>query len=440
MRNALLGLHGTDIDLSGTATPQRVTEVLLGHTDYRVIPRAVSLGTVEIHIASHDGVKICEYTAFRSESYRGGVHRPSRVAFTRDIASDAVRRDLTVNALYADCADGEIVDCVDGLSDLRGKLLRAAMPDPNDTFANDGLRILRLIRFASELDFDIEEKTLGAAVGNIGLLADISGERIRDEFLKILLADAAYPELDLSPRRSAGKGLNLLIMTGAMRYCFPELLKGAGAAQRSDFHAYDVLRHNIEVCLACPPDITLRLAGLAHDVGKPYSMERYGMNRCHADISEEIAVRRLGRSGLKMDNATVDNVARLIRYHMLDKTEEISLIKLKRHMSEWGEVFTRQLMTLKEADTVGGGLGGHWRGRDRWNACLETMIADGSINGLGCLAVNGDDVMAVTGLRGAAVGKALNEMFEYVLAYPERNTREYLLGRLEEMKNRTETK
>lgn len=188
VRNSILfgGKDDTDIDICGQLTPEEINEELKGIAETRdVNPR---IGTVLILYEGNS----YEYTTFRFDSYPiGGQHCPSEVTFVKDLAVDVKRRDFTVNAIYAEILSGEVVDIVGGISDIKNKLIRTVR-SPMETFSEDGLRLLRLVRFACELGFDIEQSTWVGAKNSRNQLLDISGERKREELNKILNSDFKY--------------------------------------------------------------------------------------------------------------------------------------------------------------------------------------------------------------------------------------------------------
>ena len=188
VRNALLGLPVSDTDVTSALRPDEMT-CLAREAGWKVVPKGAAFGMVEVHI----GDRTYEHTTFRRDKYaEGGAHRPTAVTFSDTPDEDAFRRDFTVNALYADVLAGTVADPTGGVCDLGARLIRATSPDPELILRDDGLRIMRLCRFAAELGFDIEEKTFAAAKKCAPLLADISAERVRDELVKILMADTKF--------------------------------------------------------------------------------------------------------------------------------------------------------------------------------------------------------------------------------------------------------
>ena len=193
VRNELLNLSHTDIDICSKLTPNEIIEFCKS-MGYKYVPKGIAFGMVEIHFTYESETLCLEHTTFRSDKYADdGSHRPQSVTFSDSVEQDAFRRDFTVNALYKNLLTDEIIDPTGGLSDLENRVIRATSKDPNDIMKDDGLRVMRMVRFAAELCFDVEESTMQAAIAHVNGLKDISSERIRDELNKILLSDAKYP-------------------------------------------------------------------------------------------------------------------------------------------------------------------------------------------------------------------------------------------------------
>ena len=216
VRNPLMGLPLSDVDVCGPARPERVVALCEG-TDVRAVLRAAHFGTVELHVTDADGARhMAEYTTFREDSYRCG-HRPDAVRFTTDISVDALRRDFSVNALYRrlhDGALGPVIDPTGGRRHLEQGVLHTVTPDPDRVLRDDGLRILRAARFQAELDLAPTPALLDSLTRHASLLKDIACERLRDEWQKILLADLRYPMLKRRAPATAS-GLKTLWDCGA---------------------------------------------------------------------------------------------------------------------------------------------------------------------------------------------------------------------------------
>jgi tRNA nucleotidyltransferase/poly(A) polymerase len=312
VRNSLLGFLDTDIDVAAEYTPDEVTAALK-NSDFSAVTVNRRLGTMRIFDRSDKGFYL-EYTTFRSDSYPvgSGAHIPASVEFTRSIETDARRRDFTVNSLYQSVLSGGIVDVTGGLADLKNRVLRTCRA-PREVFSEDGLRLMRLVRFSAELGFEIEKDTFAAAKELSYLLDDISVERVRDELLKIVVADTKYP---CSPNDAHIKGLRLLDELGLLIKIFPELYDGKGFLQDARYHVYDVFEHNLQTYAAAPPEI--RLAALLHDVGKPASQTKLGNMYGHSNEGMRIVSERLGAKGLKFPKTEIDRIIKLIAGHMYD--------------------------------------------------------------------------------------------------------------------------
>ena len=221
VRNPLMGLPLSDIDVCGPARPEAVCAFCEG-TPIRAHLRAAHFGTVELHITDENGKhQMAEYTTWREDSYRCG-HRPDSVKFTNDISVDSVRRDFSVNALYRRVREDHLEDVIDptgGLAHLEQGVLHTVTPDPDRVLGDDGLRILRAARFQAELDLEPTPALMESLARNAHLLRDIACERLRDEWQKVLMADLRYPMLK---RRfpATYSGLDTIHRIGAWAYLF----------------------------------------------------------------------------------------------------------------------------------------------------------------------------------------------------------------------------
>lgn len=221
VRNPLLQLPASDLDVCGPARVEQVIDIFKD-SDVTIVPRAVEFGTLEIHFTYENTKYMAEYTTFRCDSYRNG-HRPDTVHFTSDIKVDARRRDFRVNALYQNAMTGEIVDPTGGIFDLVARRLCTVTDDPAIIIRDDGLRIMRMVRFAAQLGFEIDHNLFYCAKNYVALLADIACERLRDEIEKIFLADCRYPQLKLRGTDSFFRALTHLEDLGAIPYLFGDL-------------------------------------------------------------------------------------------------------------------------------------------------------------------------------------------------------------------------
>ncbi len=416
VRNVLLGLPPSDIDIASALLPDEVV-ALCRERGMRVIEKAKEMGTVELHAY---GLSV-EHTTFRADTYaQGGHHRPDSVRLGGTLESDAFRRDFTVNALYADLATGAVADPTGGLLDLDRRLIRTTSRDPDDILRSDAVRVLRLVRFACELGFMIDDDTFAAAGRNAGGLSDIAEERKRAELEKILLSDARYGEPG-----AVLKALRLLEQLGAWEYVIPELLEGRGVQQLRSLHRYTVLEHAFHACQAAPAELDLRLAGLLHDVGKPEMLKNTGRFLGHDRRGADMARAILQR--LRFSNAVTEHVTALVQWHMYDVQGTAKEMTLKRRFAEWGRAFCRDMIAMRETDIRGCGSDDGYVAV-KWRALYERMQAEQVPFSVAELAIDGADVMRALGVGPSpAVGAKLDALWRHCVLKPADNTKEKLM-------------
>lgn len=411
VRDSLMGKSPSDWDI---CTSARAEEMMALFEDKRVIPTGIQHGTLTI--LAEDGAY--EVTTFRIDGEYLDHRHPKSVAFTRELAEDLSRRDFTINAMAWHPERG-LIDLFGGVEDLRDRLVRA-VGDPVQRFNEDGLRMLRMVRFATVLDFDYDPATYDAVRKQGHLLQYISKERIQVELNKILLA--AHP----------ARGLEDLYTLGMYPYIIPLMCHTVGFAQRGGHHFLDVFEHSLLAVGVIAPELVLRLTMLLHDIGKPFvwdSSESLSYDRFddHAAVSAKLAGKIL--RDLKYDNATRKDVVELIAHH-----NDILLpdpVNVRRALARLGEVQTRRLVQVKVADLIAHDLAGE---REKIltlfaeiSDVIDEVVARGDCTSVKALAIGGQDMMAL-GLSGRAIGQMLNAALELVLEKPEMNTRETLLN------------
>lgn len=318
VRDALIGRDAHDYDLVTDATPDEVQ---------KLFPRADAVGAhFGVILVKEEGMHF-EIATFRTDGSYNDGRRPSNVEFSSP-EEDVNRRDFTINGLFQDPASGEVIDFIDGQADLKNELVKA-IGDPEKRFQEDALRLMRAIRFATVLGFDIESTTWDAICKNSQLLEKIAIERIQIEFNKIIVS---------SNRR---RGIELLVDSGLMKYVLPEVLDLIGCEQPPQFHPEgDVYVHTcmmLEMLGDKEVDLTLTLSVLLHDIGKPATFsydEEAGRIRFNghesvgAEMSEEILRR------MKYSNETIEDVRVMVANHMkFMHVMDMRVSKLKRFMS-----------------------------------------------------------------------------------------------------------
>lgn len=233
--------------------------------------------------------------------------------------------------------------------------------------ADDGLRILRLVRFAAELQFKIDPATFACASRLCGNLRDISAERIRDELNKLLLCDIKYGSRNTE---QVLNGLLLLRDIGALAVILPELSRGRGIAQKPTHHRYDVLDHALHTAAESKPMLVPRLAGLLHDVAKPVVLEKNGNMHGH-DAEGEIISREIMQR-LRYDNKTTDEVCFIVRHHMYDLNNTAKDKTLRRTFARWGVERSLEIADIRDADVHGSGIiTGQVESAARWRILLQ---------------------------------------------------------------------
>ena len=301
VRDMLLGAEPSDYDVATSATPEQVLALF-----ERALPVGAAFGVVRVLSAGSQPMEV-EVATFRGETtYSDGRH-PDQVAFT-DEKLDVKRRDFTINGLLFDPLKLEVLDYVDGRRDLERKLIRA-IGDPQRRFREDHLRLLRAVRLAAKLAFEIDGPTFGALKSCAAQITVISAERIRDE-LNLMLTGPA-------PRRA----LELLKKTGLLKHILPEVDALAGVLQPPEFHPEgDVWTHTLLMLgLMENAPLALALGVLLHDIGKPPTFEQLDRIRFneHERVGAALAESILTR--LKYSNEEIERVVSLVRQHMVFK-------------------------------------------------------------------------------------------------------------------------
>jgi tRNA nucleotidyltransferase (CCA-adding enzyme) len=409
IRDLLLGRPVKDFDLATDALPRQVMNVFS-----RVIPTGIQHGTVTVLYKSLQ----LEVTTFRVDGKYEDFRRPKQVEYAATIFEDLKRRDFTINALAYDLLTGELLDPFHGRTDLKKKIIRA-IGDPLERFKEDALRTLRACRFACAFDFTIEKNTMRGIADTAALIKKISGERVRDELIKIL------------ETRLPSRGFELLTNTGLLHFIIPELESCRDIKQPS-MHCFDVYFHSLYSCDAAPADnLTVRLASLLHDVGKPLTETRNAEGDLrffgHEKKSGELAERILKR--LKFPNAVISGVRHLILHHMFSYDDSWSDAAVRRFLRRVGTGNIDDLFLLRMADQVGMcNRPVSKSALERFKERINDVLSGAAVLSLTDLCIDGNDIMRELGIGpGEQVGRILEYLLEAVLDDPAQNTRETLL-------------
>ncbi|MCX6713476.1 MAG: HD domain-containing protein, partial [Candidatus Vogelbacteria bacterium] len=344
VRDLLLGAEPKDWDITTNAKPEEIAAIF---------PKTVyenNFGTVTVIHEEIEDLKLrnIEITPFRLEAKYSDHRHPDEVRFSDKLEDDLKRRDFTINALAYDLK-GQLFDLYGGVRDLKDKVV-STVGSPDERFTEDALRLLRAVRFASQLCFTINIATEEGIARNASLLRNISAERIRDELLKTLMT--SQPDF----------GLSLSHKLGLLQYVLPELEQGIGIEQGGE-HIYDVWEHTLRaVKHTANKDwpLEIRLAALLHDIGKPPS-RRAGVGKSkqwtfygHEVIGERMTRTILDR--LKLSNKTKDLVEKLVRNHMFfSDPDKITMSAVRRIIANVGAEHIWDLMKVRAADRIGMG-------------------------------------------------------------------------------------
>jgi tRNA nucleotidyltransferase (CCA-adding enzyme) len=358
---------------------------------------------------------------------------------TASVAEDLARRDFTINAMARRLADGTLVDPHGGRADLEARRLRTVSPN---SFAEDPLRLVRGLRFVSQLDLDPVEETLEQMREEAESVRLVSGERVGGG----LHADGMGELSKLLLGRKPAKALRIARDTGVLANLLPEFERAIDFAQESRYHDLTVDEHTFFVVQAAADagaSLAVRLAALFHDLGKPhvawrgtdgrlhyYAKPGYSA-RSHEQVSAELAAHAMSR--LRYPNDLRARVLRIIRGHMIDPGKG-DPVRARRLLSRYGRRLALELLDHKEADLRG-------KGEEPPQAELERLARfrrmveqeASSPHRLRDLAVGGDDLIAIGYEPGPRIGRALQTLLDDVIRDPSKNTREHLLERAGEL-------
>ena len=406
VRDSLLGRPPGDWDAATSARPEETERALSG---FRVIGTGLRHGTVTV---LSSGMPV-EVTTYRVDGdYSDGRH-PDSVSFTASLTEDLSRRDFTINALAYSPAAG-VVDHFGGMEDLAMKRIRC-VGDPDRRFQEDGLRILRALRFSSVLGFSVEAQTAESLVRNRALLDRIARERIQAEFTKLLCG------------RDAGKVLRRF--REVIAQFIPELAPCFDFMQHNPHHIYDVWEHTLHCVDAAEPQPVLRLTMLLHDIGKPacFSQDEAGVGHFYGHVSKSADLAKAILTRLRYDKKTGTAVEALVRSHDLPMSPEPKVMRTR--LNRLGEYQLRMLLKVAAAD-VKAKAPEDLRRLKTLESCekeLENILSQKECFSLGGLAVGGNDLLAIGIEKGPEIGETLRALLAAVIAGRCTNSRAALL-------------
>lgn len=413
VRDSLLGNKPNDWDITTNALPEQIAACFPKHT---LVLNGIRHGTVGI---VEDGA-LFEATTYRVDGTYSDNRRPDSVAFTRRLEEDLCRRDFTVNAMAYN-ERGGIIDCFGGRADLEKRLIRC-VGEPEKRFEEDALRILRALRFASKLDFVIEERTASAVLKEKDRLLNIANERIAKELLSLLCGKGAGRVLREFPQ--------------VFFVFLPELQKLLHFDQNTPYHDLPLWEHTVKAVESVPPQRDLRLVMLLHDIGKPLckTTDEQGVSHYHghpqkgAELAREILTR------LRLPASLTEETVQLILYH--DYRCEPSARAVRRLLNRVGEDAAKKLIQVRLADA--NAQSGYRREEKLkliadYESKLYEVLARGDCFSLKDLELNGKDLLIAGYPAGKEMGRVLATLLDEVLDGKLENKKALLLKRAKEL-------
>lgn len=407
VRDSVMGKIPSDYDVTTSASPDEIENVFEG---YKTFSPGREFGTIVV--VSKEGNT--EITTYRVEGKYSDGRRPDFVEFTSSLKEDLKRRDFTINAMAYNHKEG-LIDPFDGVKDIKDGLIRC-VGNPYIRLNEDYLRILRAVRFATQLDFLIDIETSNACMELSSKLDLVSIERIRDEFFKIILSN------------KPSNGILLMRSLGLLKEIIPELIPAIGFDQRNPHHDRSVFQHTLLVLDNTPPVLHLRLAALLHDVGKPYTftIDPNGIGHFYGHDKESVKIGKEFLIRIRCSTKLIEETLNLVKEHM-NHSPKMKTKAIKRQLQRIGEDNMRNLISLQIADRLSK------NGRKDIEYLLEKkrqvdeIIDNKEPYKKAHLAINGNDLKEIGYKEGKIIGKILEYLLNYVLDNPQGNNKEELL-------------
>jgi poly(A) polymerase/tRNA nucleotidyltransferase (CCA-adding enzyme) len=426
VRDFLRGVEPEDWDVTTNAKPEEIMKIFpKSFYENKFLTVTVLTGS------ENPKLKEIEITTFRKEAKYTDKRHPDFVGFAKTLEEDLARRDFTINAMAIEIGRRKeeegirVIDLFGGQDDLKNKIIRA-VGDPRERFSEDALRMIRAVRFLVTLGegWKIEEKTEEAIKENAFWISAISKERIRDEFLKIIMSERA------------AQGIESLRELGLLKYIIPELEEGYKVTQNKH-HIYDCYEHylrSLDFAAKKGFNMYVRLAALFHDIGKPRTKRGEGPDATfygHEIVGAKMTAQILNR--LKFSKKDIEKIVKLVRYHLFYYNPgEVGESSVRRLLRKVGPENIEELLQVRMADRIGSGVPKAEPYKLRHLRYLIEKVSQDPIS-VRMLKVNGNDVMKILAIQpGPKVGQILDILLGYVLEDPKKNEREFLL---KEIKN-----
>ncbi len=420
VRDFLRNVVPEDWDIASSAKPEEIQ---------KIFPKSFyenKFLTVTVQTKSKDPkLKEIEITTFRSEAKYTDRRHPDEIKFAKTIEEDLARRDFTINAIAINQKIEnrkqkiEIIDPFGGQDDLKNKIIRA-VGKPEERFGEDALRMMRAVRFATTLgeSWQIETKTAKAIQKNSALLRAISKERIRDELIKIIMAERA------------AQGFESLRQLGLLKYIIPELEEGLGISQNKHhiYECYDHSLRSLDFAARKNFNIYVRLAALFHDIGKPRVKEGEGQDATfysHEIVGAKITNLILNR--LCFSKKDIEKIVKLVRYHLFYyNVDEVGDSSVRRLVLKVGPENMEELLQVRMADRIGSGVPKAEPYKLRHLKYIIERVSQDPISAK-MLKVSGNDVIEILKIKaGPKIGQILDILLGYVLLDPKKNKRAFL--------------
>jgi tRNA nucleotidyltransferase/poly(A) polymerase len=410
VRDTLLGNPGGDWDLATTALPKKVMGLFR-----RVVPTGIAHGTVTVLV----GDQKAEITTLRGDGGYADGRRPSSVTFLTSIEADLARRDFTVNAMAWDPHREVLHDPFGGRQDLSDRVLRA-VGEPDERFAEDGLRVLRAARFAATLGFDVDKRTLAAMPAAAPALVKVSAERKRDEISKMVCAPVP------------SRGLVVMDRGGLLGFVSEDLARLQGVDPGRRQGAEDAWQLTLSRVDAIQAVLHLRLAALLCDLATPGPIREEGPGEMGSG-DRTSAMAREWLLNMRYERKLIDTVAHLGKEQKFDCKRPWRDPELRRFLARVGTDALDDIITLRRADDVASArTDAEVSALNGFVARIKKLTARGVVISLDGLAIDGRDLMTALNISpGPVVGDLLKALLEQVIEHPENNTKERLveLGR-----------
>jgi poly(A) polymerase/tRNA nucleotidyltransferase (CCA-adding enzyme) len=420
VRDFLRGIEPEDWDVTTNAKPEEIM---------KIFPKSFYenrfLTVTVLTESQNPKLKEIEITTFRKEAKYTDKRHPDFIGFAKTLEEDLARRDFTINAMAIDVGrmkveEGiRIIDLYGGQEDLKNKLIRA-VGDPRERFSEDALRMMRAVRFSVTLGegWKIEEKTKEAIKENAFWISAISKERIRDEFLKIIMCERA------------AEGIERMRELGLLKYIIPELEEGYKVTQNKH-HIYDCYEHylkSLDYAAKKGFNMYVRLAALFHDIGKPRTKRGEGPNATfygHEVVGAKMTAQILNR--LRFPKKDIEKIVKLVRYHLFYYNPgEVKESSVRRLLRKVGPENIEELLQLRMADRIGSGVPKAEPYKLRHLRYMIEKVSRDPIS-VKMLKVDGNDVMEILKIKpGPKVGQILHILLEEVIDDPKKNEEGFL--------------